>query len=385
MCRPSHLLHFLKLWLGRSQKCPLLLDISSGLTKVDPLNCMLFMLVCSHLDRWHDVKFRLMTPSAVEALLEVVSGSKGLLLESLDLYVDDIEPSQAKRLGDLVNVSFPNLRRFAFVNRDVVPFAGTLRLHQLTHVHLDCPKTLDQCSALLQKCVQGIEVSMGNIRAATAPLPSSSTLTALPKLKCLSLKSKSSDLCTILLSFICPNLHTLAITPDFKHAGENPDFLETFLAQSGCQLDEFRLHTENWIPEDSFIPYLRVPCLQKVQRLFLRCYNTSDTTIALLTARDVTHSILPRLKSISLATCQSSDGVVFEMIASRRLCPKDDDRQLVQLESFLVYYHRPGFGAALREGKVPAPGRKFFRYHERDVARFKDFIAEGMDVKYDGI
>ncbi|KAG5640179.1 hypothetical protein DXG03_000700 [Asterophora parasitica] len=344
------------------------------------------MLICSRLDRWRDVKFRLVTSSAVEALLEVVSGSRGLLLENLDLYVADIEPSQGKRLGQLLSLSFPNLRRFTFhANRHVVPLAGSLRLHQLTHILIDCPIPLDECIGLLQKCTMGIEVTMGKICAATAPTPIPSTLTALPELKCLSFKSKCSDFCTILLSFICPNLRTLAITPDFEHAGENPGFLETFLTQSVCQLDEFRLYTDWGIPEHSFTPYLRVPRLQMVKRLFLRCYNTSDTTIALLTARE-NRVLLPRLKSITLATCLSSDGVVPQMIDSRRLpCSKKEDRQVAQLESFLVYYHRPGFGTALGEGKAPTLGREFLWYHQRDVARYKDFIAEGMDVKYDGI
>jgi hypothetical protein len=153
----------------------------------------------------------------------------------------------------------------------------------------------------------------------------------------------------------------------------NRDIFLGFLARSACPLESFTINKDDIIEED-LILYLRSPHLQHLKEILFYSSHITDRMLRALTypSDGGDNGILPCLEKIWLSHCSASDGLFADMIASR-WTPTSGVRDRTQPATLrLVEVHfciSPGPGAQPQS-------------HDRDVARFENFQAEGLEISW---
>jgi hypothetical protein len=157
----------------------------------------------------------------------------------------------------------------------------------------------------------------------------------------------------------------------------NPEIFLGFLARSTCPLESLTIHKNNIIEED-LISFLRSPYLQHLKEILFSNSHIADRMLRALTypSDGGDHGILPCLEKIRLLRCTASDGLFANMIASR-WTPTSGVRHCTQPAAILRFVE-VHFRISRGPGAQP-------QTHDRDVACFEKFQAEGLEISWHGI
>jgi hypothetical protein len=156
----------------------------------------------------------------------------------------------------------------------------------------------------------------------------------------------------------------------------NPEIFLGFLARSICPLESLTIHKDNIIEED-LISFLRSPHLQHLKEIIFSNSHIADRMLRALTypSNGADSGILPCLEKIRLFRCTASDGLFADMIASR-WTPTSGERDHTPPAS--LRFVEAHFRISRGPGAQP-------QSHDRDVARFEIFHAEGLEISWHGI
>jgi hypothetical protein len=337
-----------QLWIERSHNQPLFLFLD--LRRSDPLTSHIMGSFLANIHRWNNVAFAVDDDSA-RGLLAIPGGS-ARLLESFGVHAPKCSTEIINEISPIL-LSFQNLRRLHWYSRSTPTTLLNMSFSKLTHIKLECPLPFNECVRFISRCSQICDLELERI--VPSPAPQNLPVVTFPYLFSLSVGICDSD---VLDYFTLPSLKSLYF-PRIKL--EN---FEKFIARSSCKLESFHLGDFRSITEEEVISYLRMPCLQSLRELHISADRLTDRTLAILQYYDSETSILPHLELLSVANCDTTDGVVSDIIASRwfptRVCR---DRF---------------FPASLKWVDVSFRGRK-----QRIVDRLKlqDFSAHGLAIR----
>ncbi|RDB17060.1 hypothetical protein Hypma_001779 [Hypsizygus marmoreus] len=124
-----------------------------------------------------------------------------------------------------------------------------------------------------------------------------------------------------LASFTLPSLTCLALSSEATSLSRNYEALEAMVTRSSCHLEIFTACDSSFPPTD-FAGYLTLPCMKPVRKLHLTAPCIQDRTIELLRPIPSTikgRILLPNLKVLDLGKCSTTDGLLADVVASRRV------------------------------------------------------------------
>jgi hypothetical protein len=305
-------------------------------------------LYLENVHRWGEVTFGFDKNSAKDLL--AIPGESAHLLESFGVYAPKCNTEVINEICPILP-SFPNLRRLRWCSDYTPTTLLNMSFSKLTHINLECPLPFNECVRFIAQCLQIRELELEEIGA--SPVPMDLPVVTLPDLFLLSVRVGDS---AILDYFTLPSLRSL------RFPGIKLQKFEKLMARSSGKLESFCLKDSDGLTEEEVIYYLRMPCLQSLRELSINAMGLTDRTLTLLQYSGSETSILPDLEHLSIEGCETTDGVVSDMIASRwfpnRVC---------------------------REAGSPASLKSIFATFdgmERDIecSKLQEFSAGGLEV-----
>ncbi|KAJ7629781.1 hypothetical protein DFH06DRAFT_1480326 [Mycena polygramma] len=237
--------HTFKLWLQRSNSCPLSIDFGIR-SRAD------FGAALPHHARFEHLKIKIFSEDFR------MFDSPMPLLQHLDLSIDDGKPMNASRSRVIIR-DVPLLRTVIlndFASRVVLPWA---QLTSLTLIFpLDFVPILVEATSLVH-CTLLFHINRGDNGGPRPDIP-------LPCLESLDLHVIQHDgpAADFLSTFIVPALRSLRITERFL-APSPLDSLSAFISRSNCKLEELCLTSRRLLPKKAYrhaFPSLRKLCFE---------------------------------------------------------------------------------------------------------------------------
>ena len=348
--RPGHVA-LMRQWLKRSCVQPLFLYLD--IRRVDPLTSTMMNLLLDNVGRWSDVLFGVDDESAKDLL--AIPGEDAQLLDSFSINAATCSQETVDELASILP-TFPNLRRLRLYSFATPMALLGMEFSSLTHIKLLCPLPFNECVLFLARCPQIREVEITDIT------PSSTRLKwPIITLSHLSSLYVVSGVAELLDYFTLPALRLLSF------GGIQLKNFQDFVTRSSCQLETFNLMTRGLSPsEEELIRYICMPCLKTIRELNIGIHSVTDKTLALLqypvgSEAKPEDKRFPLLETLSIETCETTDGVVSDMVASRwqPAGGRRDENSPARLKGVLLRF----------EGK-----------HEIDRSRLNEFAAGGLKV-----
>lgn len=357
----------MKLWIERSQSCPLSLRLSPFHDDNRGSSADSFQLFLHEVDRWQ--KMDIYLDAKLCELFLTAKPTEGARLERLSLCSDDCTDQQIKQLPTILN-KFTRLRKLDFTRGLGAPLLG-LRFTSLTHIQLHTPLPLDRCINILSECSSIVEFHLLELDEPIAPIiPANVYLATLKKLV---LDSWWVDTGELLCYLTCPALVELSMS----HR-RNIEYFNDFITRSLCQLNALSL-TNECTSENAALRSFSLPSLQSLRSLQIEELEAGS---AILRALTFTESVdipvtMPFLETIALGMGPVPDGLASDMISSRIsgiTCKKIP----VSLKAVRLWFtHRlERFPEGHLSGDVARS------WHKSDVRRFKEFRDARISVSW---
>jgi hypothetical protein len=141
----------------------------------------------------------------------------------------------------------------------------------------------------------------------------------LQHLRILTVRSESISIHSLFFKITCPSLKTLHIIHDDPTLFDLSELLP-FLRRSKCQLKSFKIKNGNF-SEDALETLLTSDTFRSVTSLKLIMTQVSDRIVLVFMKKtDDGHQfqVLRQLEDLTLLSCKTTDGLLAEMISSRR-------------------------------------------------------------------
>lgn len=299
--------HFslIQLWIERSRTQPLFLSLDLREQR-SPTSYMV-RLFLDNIHRWSTVTFYV-DDNSVRDLL-AIPGKKAHLLDNFGVNADKC----TETMNDIPSIllSFPNLRRLRWCSQSTPTALLGMAFSSLTHIELLCSVPFNECIRFITRCPQICEIEISKVTP--SPVPLNLPIVTLPHLSSFTVLRGINGM---LDYFTLPSLRLLSLS-DMKLR----DF-EDLVARSSCRLESFDLGGFYDPIEEEIMYYLRMPCLQSLRVLSISVETLTDQTLALLqypmsSEPNLKDAILPHLEALSIEFCDTTDGLLSDMVASR--------------------------------------------------------------------
>ncbi|KIM35270.1 hypothetical protein M413DRAFT_32623 [Hebeloma cylindrosporum] len=334
--KPSQV-YLTNVWLERSGKNPLNLEVdyNSGKRQYDVRSeAQILRSFIRHLTRWK--KFRFNVSVKVLGLFYALTDSphKPLILESVDLDFHDLLPHRRAEEGvDGILKYFhscPTLRQVVWHTRELDRFPQHAP-SQLTHVHARFSVSIDDIMTFLPQIPLIQELQIESLRrpskdtAGTVSLP-----LLLQHLRLLRILSHEVRGTSFIARLTCPSLESLEInhSNDFPESNQDLQEIPRFLHRSGCRLQKLDLRDAGRnITGAELEKCLSDSPLQSLTYLHIWISHISDQMVGLLSRKSPTglHQFAPFLETLDLPSCETSDGLLANMVSSRWYEALDDN------------------------------------------------------------
>ncbi|KAG5652212.1 hypothetical protein H0H81_005791 [Sphagnurus paluster] len=347
----------LKLWLERSRDHPLTISLR-GVQSSERQD-----LLFENIYRWKTAAVTMDVGLADRLTDELRNNAP--LLKSLNIFAANSHLEYPGITGVLA--SLPNLRQLSSSYTLLNNFSD---FHWPKLTHLNFSKRLDtkECLKVLSCCPSIENAAFDEF----SPLPqdlSHTPIITLPHLRTLQIyydhddqhrsgSARLEDAGQLLAHLTLPSLRTLLCPTPADHK-----IIQHLHDRSNCNIH--MMNFDMSIPESAMIVHVELRCFQSLRYLHLFTV-VSDALVLHLTWHPVTRPFLPHLKDVLLFDCRTTDGVLSDMVASRR---KPSEGVPCLLERLGVQYH----SMAPIEGVIP---------YSVDAAAFREFSAQGMRISH---
>ncbi|KAF5373420.1 hypothetical protein D9615_009453 [Tricholomella constricta] len=238
----------------------------------------------------------------------------------------------------------------------------------LTHLTIGAPLDAHDCILTLYCCPRVEHVEFARYTYSRNDISHLPILT-LRRLHTLIIHGQQEDPGQLLDHLTLPSLLSLDIPNPWDRTSLH--YLDT---RSRCQIQELTLREDNFTPEEDILYYLTLPCFHSLRSLDLwpLLSNTVATHLTWRPNQDPRTQCLPRLTALALRRCNTTDGVVSGLLASR-FRPSHGSRPSRSLKWARVQYGR--------SPRHPPDAR--WSSYDYDVSVFRTLEAQGLQVSWD--
>ncbi|GLB39512.1 putative KR domain containing protein [Lyophyllum shimeji] len=356
----------LQLWLGCSGTKPLCLSLSN-LSQATMSNITPHARRCRALGLLFDGD----TGDDMLALFsEPLSNLEEIRFEAVD---DDYVPRYGIIPTLLKPAHWSNLSKLIWSCHSMPFLLADVSMPNLTYASIDAPLPVHQCASFLSRCPSLNAVYINGLTFSHEARMITHTRIESLHIEC------DDDPCCFLRYFTLPSLKDLHLSSRGMAAARSYSSLAELVARSKCDLEAFHA-TEQNKPRDHFAGYITLPCLQDITSLSLTSRaGLADETLMLVRYPAYGRSLgyLPRLTTLRLSACATTDGLLAEVVLSRfePHDPRDAPERLANLGAGYASWSPPRSARGSEDQETTMA-------HETDNMALALFAKMGLRVRY---